>query len=398
MLKKWKNYVENLSKAIMWIISIAETKLNNRTTSSGHSTIGIIRLDAIGDFVLWSDTIGAYKEIYPDQRLILFCNSLYCELAQHYNEFDEIVPIEMKRYRKLKHLTFHMKTRSKLKKYKVDILLHPTYSRNVYMDSIAAAIPAHKKIAIDGETSNSSPLVKKINDTIYDSLVKSPPEAIMEMERNKAFVHGLGNLEYKSGYSSFPVLSSSYHIAEKYFVIYLGGSCINKYWPIERYAETAGWLYKKYGWKCCLLGTEAWLQQDFLRKIRFPQEMGIDLVGKTSLQDVAYIIQHAELLLGNDTSGVHFAVAVKTPSITIGGGWEYHRFLPYVADNPLIQQIQKTACRKLKCINCRYTQKIPECIRAEITGEAYQCISCITVDEVIQLIQEIKFKDSKYVG
>lgn len=393
MLKGLKRKADDLSKAIMWLINIAETRLNNRKAVGGYSAVGIVRLDAIGDFVLWSDTLEVYRNLYPDCEIILFCNSLYYDLTQFFSEIDRVVPIEMKRYRRLEHLWFHFKTRSQLKQYKVDTLIHPTYSRNVYMDSIAAAIPAHKKIAADGEASNSSKLVKKINDVIYNRLLETPSSAVMEMERNKYFIHGLGGTEYKSGYSLFPSMPSSYNFYDKYFVVYLGGSCVNKYWPIESYAKVSAYVHKKYAWKCCLIGMDNNLKQQFMENLQFAKENIIDLVGKTSLVDVACIIQRAELLLGNDTSGVHFAVASKVPSVTVGGGWEYQRFLPYVADNPLIGRIQKTACCKMECFNCRYTRKIVECIEAEASAVPYLCISNVTVEEVIKLIDEIEFKD-----
>ena len=56
----------------------------------------------------------------------------------------------------------------------------------------------------------------------------------------------------------------------------------------------------------------------------------IDLVGKTSLVDLLHIIDNGNLLISNETSAPHFAIALEMINIfTIYNGNHYGRFIPY---------------------------------------------------------------------
>jgi ADP-heptose:LPS heptosyltransferase len=59
-------------------------------------------------------------------------------------------------------------------------------------------------------------------------------------------------------------------------------------------------------------------------------ERVLNLVGKTSLLDVLYIINNAELLIANESSAPHFAVSLENPNIiVIYNGNSFGRFTPY---------------------------------------------------------------------
>ena len=395
MKKRMESRLQDFCKAMMWVINIAEARLNNRRTPKRGFGIGLVRLDAIGDFVLWTDTIRAFRNLFPDQHFCLFCNSACADLAKTFEEFDEIVPIDMKQYKRLSQLRCHKQIRKQLQQYKMDILIHSTYSRGVYAESIAAAIPANEKIAVAGDAANCSKWVKRINDHIYDRLVEIPSDAVMEMERNKYFIRELGAKNFQSGYGNFLQMSASFCIQNKYFILYLGGSNPSKYWPIERWVKASEYVYQKYHWKCCLIGIDEQLRQCFYKEKQIPEDDVIDLVGKTTLVEVAGLIAHSQLLLGNDTSGVHFAVACHVPSVTVAGGWEFGRFLPYVSDNPIVKEIQKTVYCNMFCFYCETKKKTVDCQMAESQGKPYRCIANVTVEQVIQKIDEIGFLDEQ---
>ena len=56
----------------------------------------------------------------------------------------------------------------------------------------------------------------------------------------------------------------------------------------------------------------------------------LDLVGKTSLVDLLYIIDNGNLMIANETSAPHFAVALEMINVfVISNGNHYGRFTPY---------------------------------------------------------------------
>ena len=56
----------------------------------------------------------------------------------------------------------------------------------------------------------------------------------------------------------------------------------------------------------------------------------LNLVGKTNLVDLMYVIKGSSVMLANETSGPHFAAALAVKSIyVISNGNHFGRFTPY---------------------------------------------------------------------
>lgn len=87
-------------------------------------------------------------------------------------------------------------------------------------------------------------------------------------------------------------------------------------WPIERYAQVGEYIVKEKEMDLYLCGgqNEAYLFRQFVEAMKREElkERVHDLFGRTTLFELAEIIRNAELLVGNDTSGIHFAAAVNT--------------------------------------------------------------------------------------
>jgi hypothetical protein len=41
------------------------------SSGSGLNTVVLVRLDLMGDFVLWLDSAKAYRDLYPDKKIVL---------------------------------------------------------------------------------------------------------------------------------------------------------------------------------------------------------------------------------------------------------------------------------------------------------------------------------------
>ncbi len=94
----------------------------------------------------------------------------------------------------------------------------------------------------------------------------------------------------------------------------------------ERYARLAEQLISD-GWKVCLTGAPS--EADVANKVHdAAARKCINLAGRTSLGEVAAIIDGARLLISNDTGVSHIAAARRTPSIVLVLGSEPSRWLP----------------------------------------------------------------------
>ena len=57
-----------------------------------------------------------------------------------------------------------------------------------------------------------------------------------------------------------------------------------------------------------------------------------NLVGQTSLVDLLHIIADAQLVVTNDSMGLHYAAMLAIPHVAISDGRHLGRFLPYPVD------------------------------------------------------------------
>ncbi len=105
------------------------------------------------------------------------------------------------------------------------------------------------------------------------------------------------------------VFSSNFKIGEKIrknYVIILGSNVKEKNMSPDIYGGLANRLFKDYGLKPIIIGTqnELYLLEQF--KLSYKHEF-IDLVGKTKVIDVFDKIEHCNFILTNDTGPYHIA-------------------------------------------------------------------------------------------
>ena len=67
--KRW------LSHFIAWIISYFPSERDL------WYDLVIVRLDALGDYVIWRDALSAYKERFENKRLLMVCADIASPLA-----------------------------------------------------------------------------------------------------------------------------------------------------------------------------------------------------------------------------------------------------------------------------------------------------------------------------
>jgi ADP-heptose:LPS heptosyltransferase len=77
---------------------------------------------------------------------------------------------------------------------------------------------------------------------------------------------------------------------------------------------------------------------------------GINLGGKTSLPELAYLYKKARLVITTDSGPMHLAAAVVTPVIALFGPTDPARTGPYGKDHTIIRtQLPCSPCFLKKC-------------------------------------------------
>lgn len=344
--------------------------------------IALIRLDAIGDFIIWLDAAKEFRSLYPSERIVLIANKSWADLAATLPYWDDVWSIDAARFARFGR--YRIACIKKISGHGFRLAIHPGYTRMTSLgDSIVHATKAMEAIAPSRDLKNSIVPVKEraIADAWYSKIVPSAPGGTTELDRNADFLRAL--LGDSKGFEpSLPRLPTSQQNIDlgDYFVVVPGASWRGKMWSTSNFSSVILRVREQYGLKAVLCGstTEKSLCQQIVEEVKGD---AVNYAGKTTLVGFASIIAAARLVLTNDTSAVHFAAAVGTPSICIVGGGHFGRFVPYPENlsgvKPLVVNFE------MDCYGCDWS-----CTQGYIEGNAVPCIHKISVNDVMCAIDQ----------
>ncbi|WP_428826920.1 glycosyltransferase family 9 protein [Azonexus sp. IMCC34842] len=344
-----------------------------------EETVLVVRVDNIGDFILWLGAAEHLKRHFAQKRLTLAANQVFAELAEKCGYFEKVIPIDIQR---LDHdRLYRFRTLRQVRQVHASIAIQSTYSRVFSTgDALIRASGAPQRIGSASDLSNISASQRNISDRWYTRLVPAESHRMTEIERHCEFLHGLGVENVTPALTQLgpvAVFPSWFRTTPRYLVIFPGASSTAKIWPASSYGAIARAIHKAYGWRLIVCGatTDYNLAVQVIEHSKV--EGALNLCGKTSLPELVEIIRGASLLIGNDTSAAHIAPAVGTPSVCLLGGGHFGRFMPYP---PTIAGHKPIAVyHEMPCFNCNWQCHLPHAIDAPVP-----CISMIHVDSVLQ--------------
>lgn len=377
----------------LWIFDICRLKKNNKKITEKHALdkasgrVALVRLDAIGDFIIWLDSAQEFRKQFQDKTLVLVCNKACASIADASGLFDGIIPIDTAKLNYAGSFKFRRKLVRQLNNVYAGLVIQTAFTRRVYTDVVVSAIAAAKKITIrDTSFDNAAKWALDMTDSIYDEVIDTDGgqhENMMEIRRNAEFTRRVTKSTFKS---SIPRIKSTQVrdglIPEgDYFVVFPGGSFKAKMWPMDRFAEAAQYIHDKTGWKCCVCGSP---DEKYLADALIKDYNGdvIDMTGKTSLIESIEVIRHARFLIGNDTSGIHFAAAAGTKALCVFGGWHYGRFLPYDVEDDKGRPAPYVCVSDMECFNCRIINKSDKCKRHMKQTGLFTCVDRVSAEQV----------------
>jgi len=352
-------------------------------SQKAENKILIIRLDAIGDFILWLDSAQYFRKLYPDKKIILLGNKTWTDLAKKLPYWDEVWPLDRQKFNR--NPLYRLDFLRKVRKAGFEAVIQPTYSREfLYGDAIVRISGAREKVGSIGDCSNMRPLEKKISDKFYTRLIPATPHPLMELNRNAEFMYGLG-MSMAAGLPDLSLaikgVNNPLDISD-YYVLFPGASWSGRQWPITRFAALADKIYRQSGLTAVVCGSpaEQGLAEALVSRINVP---AMNMTGKTNLVNLVVIIRDALFLVGNETSAIHFAAAISKPSFCLLGGGHYGRFMPYDIDSKTEKPFPIPIIHKMDCFGCNW-----QCRYSIKDGEPVPCIEKISVDEVFTIIQD----------
>lgn len=376
-----KKYVKKLLYLFFGFVTAIKRYFNKGNTN----TIVIIKQDGIGDFVLFLPIAEELRRFYFDKKITFCCSPLTKDMAESCGYFDKVICFSRKDF-DIKNIG---KTYRFFSKQKYDLLLHPTQPRTIEAETIAYWINANRKIASLGEAGALPMSIKRKFDKIYDKLIDTG-EKNMTLIQSAVFLREIGDVNYRV---SLPQISKiptcPICLPTDFFVIFLGGSIYNKLWPAERFCSVAKHIIKKTSWKCVVCGTEKELEQ--LGAFDDGEIEFYSLLGKTSINELIYVISRAKLVVGNDTCAIHIANASKTPSVCVKGQFSGEKFFPYRIESSAEDDIFPAAVSsEVKCRWCTLRNGGYFCLHGDyFAHKKVKCLLHVGVESVIEVVDNV---------
>ncbi|MHB8913398.1 MAG: glycosyltransferase family 9 protein [Minisyncoccota bacterium] len=338
-----KSRMRDRLRGYLLAFAYMSVSLSPRTTSAGKKLL-IVRIDAIGDFILFSPFLAYYRKLFEDYEITLLVNKVSTAFAERYladGTIDHLLIFDRKKSRGFWYARRLLKT---VKNEGFVTAVYPVFSREIMGDYLVAASSASKRIGCDGDYRNISRATRSKTDTFYTELIDASKSTLPEPERNKEFTEGLAaRLGSQMAIDEYlPVFKpsaddiriadsllsgSGLSVGRNYMIVCPGSSTPEKNWPVGKFAEVIADLHTTYGIETVVCGStqEGAAARALEELLPFPI---INLTGKTTLPVFGAVCTKAEIYIGNDTGTTHIAAAVGLPVVCIiGGGID--RFFPY---------------------------------------------------------------------
>lgn len=288
----------------------------------------IIRLDDIGDYIVFRNFLGVYKlsAKWKDYEITLLGNIAWKGLFESFDKakVDAAIWIDKSCY--LSDEAYRMEIWMLLRSQAFEIVICPSGTRPLLLDDICAlATGAVQKIASENRFVYAAWC--ETSDKLYTDLFALKNTYIHEFFYDKSFTEWCCDLPLQI---SAPQFSGIKKTESDYIICFIGAASKSRRWKVNRWIELIQLINKNYNYKIFISGGKADVESaDEIVSASNAESFA----GKTSLTETVNLIANAKLVISNNTMAAHAAVSCKTPVIIIANGDNYYRFTEYKSLN-----------------------------------------------------------------
>lgn len=398
-IKEWLHrFIAALNDALDTIlVYVGQWMWGRGGQTSSCKEIAWVRLDAIGDYLLWIEAAKAFVNHYRGQQFscVLICNEINHPLAVSMQLWDDVIPVARKSFEF--NPWYRARLLFRLQRRRFDIMIHPVISRELaFGDAVMRVAGAKERIGSRNDGAIIGALGSDLNrgDSWYTVLhpLKEEGQAkrqiVHELMRNADFVQACSIPFSGSGVTYIDPHSSSAHrrLQSPYYVIAPTAGNPRRRWPIERFIELISRIRATTAIDCAVIGQPHEFSPAEYGALRDSRLVDHDFIGKkTSLLDFTGLLGHADWVIAHDSAVAHWSAATRVRCVVIVGGGHYKRFLPYPQD--IASQVgQQVVVHPMPCFHCNWNCIYDQSIAVKQT---YPCISAITVDDVWQNVEHL---------
>lgn len=260
----------------------------------------VIKHGALGDVVLATGAFQAIRQHHKNDHITLLTTPPYVSMLRASGYFDDIwVDTRPKLYHPIEFFKLIEKIRSGGFSRVYDMQTSERTSWYFYL--MRKPVPEWVGTAKGASHRHNTPERRSLHT--------------LERQKQQLAIAGIKNMPLpdiswlKSGIGHF-------NLPDAYALIISGGSehRPGKRWPAHNYGTLCTWLKEK-GITPVLLGTRS--EEPVISTIEAICPDTINLLGKTSLLEIAELARHARFAIGNDTGPMHIIAATGCRSLVL---------------------------------------------------------------------------------
>lgn len=331
----------------------------------------IVKLSAIGDVIHALPVAQALKQCYPACRITWIVEKPALDLLTSHPAVDEVIVFEKAKFKSLPGaLTNIPAFAARLRQYQFDLVLDLQGLFKSGMISLLSG--AATRLVYENAREGSQLVSKRISGAMSG---KHVVERYLDVVRHlgcavekPVFNIGIAQEQQQQAQQIFQ--QAGYRNKEPYIVMALGANWPNKIWPAEYFALLSDRIYDR-GLVPVVTGGpgDGYLLERLLQYAAVPP---INLIGKTSLPQLAAIIRGARAFVGGDTGPMHLSAALNTPTVALMGPTDAERNGPYGEGH-------KVLLANRTCIGC-WRRK---CVKG------VDCLAAISVEAVSAALEQL---------
>jgi len=350
----------------------------------------VVRLDEIGDMVMFSPFLRGLRRGLPEARITLVVKPAVRDFVACCPYVDEVLAFDQsggraRRFAALPWRAWRFGVRLRRGR-RFDLAVLPRWDADYYYGAFVALWSgAARRVGYSERVTPYKKIVNRgfdrlLTDVLDDRSVRHDIAHNAEMLRFLGIAPDGEALEAWADDSDAAFAEETLRaagIGPEEMLVGIGpsgGHSVLKQWPVERFAEVGWALREQHGARVLVFGgpgEEA--LGAALTEVLGPT--ALSLVGRTTLRQMAALMARCRVYVGNDSGPTHIAAAVGIPVVAVFGSSCRHRFRP--GGRSLL------VWRELDCGPCRRTghkeNRCHVCIY-----DAPLCLTDISAEEVAQ--------------
>jgi ADP-heptose:LPS heptosyltransferase len=348
-----------------------------------RSGVLVVRMDGIGDMVLFRTALDHYAEVFGVEKFeitVVGCDSWGSITDEVFKDY-KILTIDEHSFARWPLYRFWVSL--KVRSINPAISVCDSYLRRALMaDSLMWISGAPRMVSSLPFISEGTRAEYQYYLSQIDEIIPTGGYPTHEALRHFNFLSSIAGrqikaetprISWRDSLPSADIVPSGV----PYVILNPGSNEFGRRWPLIQYQELAKKLANR-GLLVIFVGGKS------ERPGAIHESPGriIDLIGKTSLEKLLDLMNHAELVVSNDTGPAHLSIAIATPTLVIVGGGHFGCFVPYPEE--IRPAYARFVYHRMDCYHCFWN-----CPKRATKFDVFPCVEAVHIDEVWRVSKQL---------